>query len=253
MSKTVLVLAASIYQVPTIVAAKQMGYRVITTDNNPSNPGHALADASFLVDTTDLDGVLELAISERVSGVIAPSTDVAVDGCVVAEHLQLPGPMPATARILTQKQSFREFLTKEGFACPRAFAVVGNAPLAVGLFDGRRWVVKPNLSSGSKGIFIVRSEAEFMSRVVESRAFSMDGTAILEEFIQGTQHTCEGILTDGKVTIALVTDRDTAEPPYTTTVGHRVPSCLLGTVQSRLNSGIDRDPEQEGPALRRTG
>ena len=78
MSKTLLVLAASTYQVPAIETAKRLGYRVITTDNIPSNPGHSIADASFGEDTTNLDGILALAKSENISGVIAPGTDVAV-------------------------------------------------------------------------------------------------------------------------------------------------------------------------------
>ena len=53
MPKTILVLAASRYQLPTITSAKRLGYRVITTDNLPENPGHALADVNYLVDTLD--------------------------------------------------------------------------------------------------------------------------------------------------------------------------------------------------------
>jgi len=240
MSKALLVLGASTYQVPAIETAKRLGYRVITTDNNPSNPGHVLADASFRVDTTDLDGVLALAVRENISGVIAPCTDIAVTTAAhVAEQLHLPGPVPAAAHILTHKQYFREFLANVGFACPRAFPLANDALPAVGLFDGRKWLVKPNRSSGSKGIFIVLSEAEFLTRVVESRAFSVDGSAILEEFIEGTQHTCEGVLKEGKVALALLTDRDTAPPPYTATTGHRVPSRLPEAVQTRVLGTIE--------------
>lgn len=240
MSKTLLVLAASTYQIPVIESAKRLGYRVITTDNNPSNPGHVLADQSFRVNTTDLDGVLALAIRENIEGVISPCTDVAVaTAAYVAEQLHLPGPTPAATRILTHKQYFREFLAKAGFMCPLAFPLASNAPPEVCVFDGRKWLVKPSRSSGSKGIFIVRCKTEFLDCIAESLAFSIDHTAVLEEFIEGTQHTCEGVLKDGEVALALLTDRDTTSAPYTATSGHRVPSLLPKAVQTRALGVIE--------------
>ena len=240
MTKTLLVLAASMYQIPAIETAKRLGYRVITTDNVPDNPGHALADASFGVDTTDPDGVLALAVRENISGVIAPGTDVAVmTAAHLAERLGLAGPSPAVARVLTHKQLFREFLAGAALPCPRVFPLTDDKMSARGLFDKCSWLVKPNRSSGSKGIFIVRSEAELQSRLPESRVFSTDRTAMLEEFVHGTQHTCDGVLQDGKVALALLTDRDTALPPYTVTTGHRVPSRLPEPIQAKALSVIE--------------
>jgi len=232
LNKTLLVLAAAIYQIPAIETAKRLGYRVITTDNAPANPGHALAHASFRVDTTDVTGVLALAQRQHISGVIAPATDVAVTTAAhVAEQLHLPGPPPAAACVLTQKYQFREFLRQAGFGCPRALLVNDNQVPDGVRFDGRPWLVKPNRSSGSKGVFVVSTRDEFAAHVAESRAFSLDRTAVLEEFIDGTQHTCNGVLQSGRIALALLTDRDTAPKPYTTTTGHRVPTRLPEAAQ----------------------
>ncbi len=240
MTKTLLVLAASKYQVPAIETAKALGYRVITTDNVATNPGHALADASYQVDTTDFDGVLRLAVREKISGVIAPGTDVAViTAARIAEVLGLPGPSPEAAVLLTRKLAFRAFLQDAGLACPRVIRIADGLRLDGGLFGSAKWLLKPNCSSGSKGIFIVSDEAEYYSRVVDSRSFSLDGEAFLEEFLEGSQHTCEGVLEGGRVVLSLLTDRDTASPPYTATIGHRVPSRLPGHVQAEALSTIE--------------
>ena len=240
MTKTLLVLAASKYQVPAIETAKALGYRVITTDNVPTNPGHALADASYQVDTTDADGVLRLATKEKISGVIAPGTDVAVvTAARIAEVLGLPGPSPDAALLLTRKLAFRAFLQDAGLACPRVIRITDGLRLDGGLFGSAKWLLKPNCSSGSKGIFIVNDEAEYYSRVVDSRSFSLDGEAFLEEFLEGSQHTCEGVLEGGRVVLSLLTDRDTASPPYTATIGHRVPSRLPAHVQAKALSTIE--------------
>ncbi|MDR1530434.1 MAG: ATP-grasp domain-containing protein [Burkholderiales bacterium] len=233
MRKSLLVLAASTYQVPVIETAKALGYRVITTDNVPSNPGHVLADVHYAVDTTDYAEVLALARKENISGIISPGTDVAVfTAAYVAGKCGLPGPSPESARTMTNKLHFREFMAAKGFAVPEFFAVVDNElPMEKTRFDGCEWIIKPSCSSGSKGIFIVCSPEDFSSCVAQSRNFSVDGTAILEAFIKGTQHTLEGILQDGKIGVSLLTDRDTVAAPYTTTTGHRFPSRLPESVQ----------------------
>jgi biotin carboxylase len=240
MTKTLLVLAASKYQVPAIETAKALGYRVITTDNVATNPGHALADASYQVDTTDFDGVLRLAVREKISGVIAPGTDVAViTAARIAEVLGLPGPSPEAAVLLTRKLAFRALLQDAGLACPRVIRIADGLRLDGGLFGSAKWLLKPNCSSGSKGIFIVNDEAEYYSRVVDSRSFSLDGEAFLEEFLEGSQHTCEGVLEGGRVVLSLLTDRDTASAPYTATIGHGVPSRLPAHVQAEALSTIE--------------
>lgn len=240
MGKTLLVLAASTYQVPAIEAAKRLGYRVITTDNCPSNPGHLLADACFAVDTTDRNGVLALARAASIAGVIAPGTDVAVmTAAHLSEHLKIPGPPAEAAQILTSKFFFREFLIQSGLPSPKAFLLEAGQKAAEGLFNGSKWLVKPNRSSGSKGVCIVKSGEELTSAIGESRSFSMDGTVVLEQFIEGTQHTCEGVLAQGKLRLNLLTDRDTASEPHTATTGHRVPSRLPQDMQTKALAMIE--------------
>ena len=42
--KKLLMLNASMYEIPLIYAAKELGFYVITTGNNSSAPGHKAAD-----------------------------------------------------------------------------------------------------------------------------------------------------------------------------------------------------------------
>ncbi len=235
MNKTLLVLAASRYQVPVITTARRLGYRVVTTDNVPTNPGHRLADASYGIDTTDRQGVLEIARRERITGIIAACTDVAVPtAAYVAEQLGLPGvPLPS-AEILCDKIAFREFLTTHGLPTPVAYPFASGYEPAPDLFDQGTWISKPDRSSGSKGVFIIRSPAEFRQRQPETLSFSPTGRGILEKFIVGAQGTCEGVLQQGELALAFVLDRQTVAPPYTATCGHYVPTNLPRHSQMRL-------------------
>src|SRR5262245_43793251 len=126
--KTLLVLAASTYQLDAIHAAKRAGYRVLTTDNLPTNPGHTIADRSYAADTTDREAVLAIAWAEHIDGIIAPATDVAVPtAAYVADQLGLPGPPLPAAETLTEKLRFRAFLQESGLPCPATFTVTKGA------------------------------------------------------------------------------------------------------------------------------
>jgi len=241
MSKRLLVLAAGRYQLDTIRCAKRLGHTVITLDNCPGNPGHKEADKSYNVDTTDAKAVLEVARRERIDGVIAACTDVAVPtAAFVAEELHLAGPPLEGARIACNKFPFREFLARHEFPSPEGFHIDSRFEPGAGMFDGGPWIMKPNDSSGSKGIYIVRSQAEFIQHLPETLSFSPSGTGILERYIDGLQGTCEGILRRGEIALSLVTDRLTARPPFVATRGHVVPTSLPAPEQGTLLSTLSR-------------
>lgn len=224
---TLLVLAASAYQLRTIKTAKRLGYRVITTDNAPENPGHKFADCAYGLDTTDLEGVLAIARKERIDGVIAPCTDVAVPtAAFVAEELKLRGSPYKSSLIVCNKSRFRQWLTHNGFPAPETHDISDCVRPPPQCFERSTWVMKPDRSSGAKGVFIVGSSAEFEQHIDETLSCSPSRQGVLERFIEGFQGTCEGILQGGRITHAFFLDRQTVSPPYAATCGHHVPSLL---------------------------
>ena len=240
MPKTILVLAASRYQLPTITSAKRLGYRVITTDNLPENPGHALADVNYLVDTLDKQAILELAGRERIDGIISPCTDVSVPtAAFVAEKLGLLGIPYSSASIICDKIAFSEFLELHNFPHPLAFQIHSEYRPSAAVFH-QPWLIKPDRSSGSKGIFAVRTENEFYERLPECMNFSPARRGILQQFILGSQGTCEGVLVSGELALTFVLDRQTVDLPYVVTSGHHLPTCLAPKLQARLFDHLRR-------------
>jgi biotin carboxylase len=240
MSKTLLILAASTYQMDAIRTAKRLGYRVVTTDNRPDNPGHSLADRAYGADTTDIDAVIKIGRYEKVSGVISPCTDVAVTtAALVARELGLVGVPPNAAGILTDKTAFRRFLHEQGIPAPEFHVVSSDAKQMPKVsWQKSSWIIKPDFSSGSKGIFVVGNDMELAERLPQSREFSPTGTVLLERFIEGHQATCEGVLVGGRVRLSIILDRQTAAAPYVVTTGHHIPSKLgaeaLALLKERL-------------------
>ena len=239
--KKLLVLGAGPYQVPVIKRARDMGFYVITTDNVPRNPGHSLADKAFFVDTKDEQGVLQIARTEGIHGIIAPATDVAVPTASwVSEILGLVGVPYESARILCDKARFRHFLRSQGFPCPEFMAVpledaVSFDPARVG---APPWVLKPDCSSGSKGVFIVRDSQEYQLFVKETLDFAQRHV-VVERYVRGQQGTAEGVIRDRLVRVCFYTDRQTVSAPYVATCGHRLPAKLSEVAQARLCQQIE--------------
>lgn len=232
---TLLVLAASPYQIPFIAAGKRLGCRVLTADNKPENPGHALADESFICDTTDIDGLVALARRQKVDGVVAAATDIALDAAAaIASDLGLPGPSVECAQVLTRKLTFRQLQSQLGLP----------HPLWSGTLDGHHvappWIVKPNRASGSKGVAIVNDISKLDEAWQAAGRESADKCAIIESCLPGLQGTIEGVMHDGRIAASLVTDRLTVALPAAATRGHRTPGSLAPSSHADLHQQVER-------------
>ncbi len=251
MTRSLLVLGAATYQLDAIRLARTIGLRVLTADNVPTNPGHREADAAFDVSTVDVDGILELARREHVSGIIAPATDVAVPTVAsVCRQLALPGPPVDVVQCICSKIAFRGWQRDLHFPHPRWQVCqadrIEDVARAWGLEGSLPAVLKPNCSSGSKGVFKVSRSEEIQERHQESAAYSLDRQVLLEQFLPGHQGTAEGWLTDGRLALCVLTDRLIALPQSLGTIGHRVPTSLSGSEQTTVLTELKRLFERLG-------
>ena len=201
--KKILMLGGSMQQIPAIKKAREMGCYVITCDYSPDNPGHKFADEYHIVSTTDLDGVLRLAERLRIDGIVAYASDPAAPtAAYVAEKLGLPGNPYKSVHLLTQKDLFRDFLTKHGFNTPAAcgYTCYEEAIADIGRFRFPV-MVKPVDSSGSKGVVKVLNPGDIEAAVKESLIYSRSSRFIIEEFIEkkGYQVSGDGFSVDGKL------------------------------------------------------
>ena len=137
--RTILLLGGSRQQVVAIEKAKALGYRTVLCDYLPDNPGQYVADAFYLVSTTDREAVLDVAKHEQVEGVLAYASDPAAPtAAFVAEALGLPTNPLRSVEILSQKHLFRKHLREAGLPCPNSasFTVASSAEQVVNLSTG---------------------------------------------------------------------------------------------------------------------
>ncbi len=76
--KRILILGAGAAQLSLIQKAAEMGLYVIVSSSPGSYPGFRYANKYYTVDTTDLGGILHIAETEQIDGIVTTGTDVAV-------------------------------------------------------------------------------------------------------------------------------------------------------------------------------
>lgn len=196
-------LGGSMQQIPAIVAAKNMGLYTITCDFLPENPGHKYSDEYHNVSTTDKEAVLDLARTLNIDGIVAYASDPAAPtAAYVSEKMGLPGNPFDSVEILTQKDKFRDFLSKNGFNTPQAggynsyeeaFADIDRFQFPI--------MVKPVDSSGSKGVVKIFKKEELLGAIDEAMSYSRSKRIVIEEFIKkkGYQISGDGFSVAGKL------------------------------------------------------
>ncbi|OBH58703.1 hypothetical protein A5686_23665 [Mycobacterium sp. E2479] len=239
--QTLLVLGASTYQCHLIHRARQRGIRVVVVDAYADNPGHEIADESHVVSTTELNDVLRIAKDSEIDGIISPATDVAVTTqAIVADELGLFGPRPSAARILTSKSAFFDYSRELGFAVPQFDCLTSYAPSEVYLPPSPVCVVKPDDSSGSKGVTLVSDPARLTSAIELALHHSSSGRALVQHYEAGFQGTVEGCLLNGEIAFSFVTARHIPAPPVLATAGHTIPSGLSPDQTERVLDDVQK-------------
>lgn len=256
--KKVLFLGAAAFQIPPIRYALERGYYVITCDNVPENPGHALAHYSYNISTVDMDAILAVARREGIDGILAYGSDVsAPTAAYVSQELGLPGNPLETIRLLTNKSKFRAFLNATGIQ-PQEYASFTRAEEKQAKdYIGRvslPLVIKPVDSAGSKGVSILRDRAHVDEQVRYAYENSMTGAIVVEAYVQkmGRQVCGDGFAMHGKLVFAefgdghFYDDGDYLAPFAETFPGTHRPEHYQ-KVRARLEAIIRESGFQSGP------
>ena len=183
--RKLLLLGGSSQQVIAIERAKEQGYYTVLCDYLPDNPGQFVADKSYQISTTDKDAILEVAINEKIEGIVAYSSDPAAPTVAyVAERLGLPGIPYRIAECFCNKGQFRRFLEKNWFDVPPNIVVDAKEDDVDLRGLSFPIIVKPVDSSGSKGVSVVREKEEVGAAFKFAAEYSKSQKLVVEKFIE---------------------------------------------------------------------
>lgn len=229
MKKRIMILGASILQLPAIRKAKEMGLEVIAVDMNPDAIGFADADIKLVISTIDIPKVVQAAKEYRVDGVMTLASDMPMRTvAAVAEELGLVGIDTDTAVKATNKAEMRKALQEHGVPTPRFFKVADHEEyLRAAEQFTVPFIVKPADNSGSRGIYLVddpTDKKQIEAAYVHCKPHSRGGDVVVEEYMRGPEVSVETLTVDGVCHVIQITDKLTTGAPHFVEMGHSQPT-----------------------------
>jgi biotin carboxylase len=247
MTKKILILAGTYFQIPVIEYARKQGHYVITCDNRPYNPGHKISDEYVNLSTTDLKGVLNFAENRKIDGILAYASDPAAPtAAFVSETLGLPGNSYKSVLTLSDKGLFRKFLKENDFPVPafNVFSKYEDANVFYKSLKGNVFV-KPVDSSGSKGISKIKEGSDLKQPFKYALEFSRKKEIIIEEEIglKGPHIHGEAFVYNGKLAFCLLGDQYfslvTETAPLSTSIPSMFHSDIIPSIKNLLSKIIN--------------
>lgn len=234
--KKILIIGASILQLPAIRKAKELGYYVGVADYNPNAIGISYADEYFNVSTIDVDGVVEVAKKFQPDGVMTLATDMPMRAVAAACHaLGLPGITLDTALKATDKGEMIKAFKEHGVEHPWFFVVKNKIELKNILREVTYpCIMKPTDNAGSRGVVLCHSIDDITSEYEYSHYESRSGAVIIEEYLQGPEFSVEVMVVDGAPYILQITDKLTTGAPHFVEMGHSQPTQQPEMIQKQI-------------------
>ncbi len=207
---TALVLGGSVWQVEIIRRAAEVSLWTIVADISSEAPGRKWAHQFIQMDTNDKEGLLRIALENKVDIVIAEQTDRVVPvAAYINEKMGLNGIRPEIARRFTDKLIMRHSLANRDIPMPHyaEIATLGDAERIV-----KQWgfpvVLKPKNSQASLGVYKIDDAPSLRGHFDETMKHSRDGKVLIEEFIKGTEITVESFSLAGQCYVLAISEKE---------------------------------------------
>ena len=241
----VLILGAGLMQIPAILSAKELGYRVCLVDADDKAIAISKADEFRKIDLKDKEGILQYAKSlQNGSGlatVFTAGTDFSASVSYVCQKLNLPSHTFDAALNASIKTRMRKCFSDANVPSPKFYNLdkdnfTQDKLKEISSLIGFPLVVKPVDNMGARGCRMVRSLKEFEPAVKIAIEVSRSGNAIVEEYMDGPEYSIDALVYNGTFTVTGFALRHIKYPPYFIETGHTMPAELDKSVHNQLIS-----------------
>ena len=241
MSKKIMILGASILQLPAIKTAKEMGLDTVVVDMNPDAIGFKVEGINKeVISTIDVPAIVDAAKRHKINGIMTLATDMPMRSvAAVATEMNLVGIDEQIALKATNKVEMRKALQKNRVPIPKFYKVSNEEEYknAVKEFTVP-FIVKPADSSGSRGIFEVQDITD--TKLIDEayaycHPYSRSGDVVVEEFMSGQEVSVETLSVKGECHVIQITDKLTTGAPHYVEMGHSQPTMLSEEIAKQIS------------------
>lgn len=273
MSRAVLCIGAGRLQAPGLRWAREAGLIVVATDRDPGAPSRHLAERFEVVDATDEERLVALALELQArhgfAGAFASNDFACESVAAVGRRTGTPASRPEAVRLALDKDAATRLWRERGVATSRGRLVRNQTELDLALKAlGFPVVVKPVAASGSVGVRVARDRkeaAEAYGLALGATADPTGGGVLVEAQLRGRHLDVNAFFRDGSFRPAGILDRRFSPEPCCVPVWGAQPSTASREEEAAVYRlveegaralGLDQGPvkadvvlTEDGPAL----
>lgn len=201
--KRLMILGATAYITNVVKIAQSMGVYTIVVDPVKSSPAKQISDKSYDINTTDIEKLLEVAVDERVNGIMTAYSDVNLPICrILCDKLGLP--FYASNKNIEQtvdKIKFKQMCRKYNVPVVPEYTEDEIEQIDYPV------IVKPSDSYGSKGISVCRNINELLLGIKKAKEYSPTNQVIIEEYMVCDDVNLDYVMQNGEIIFTAMGDR----------------------------------------------
>ena len=237
--KKIAIIGATEFQLPLIRKAKELGYETFVYAWESGDVGEKEADHFVPISVIEKEKIYDHCVENGIDIAASIGSDITILTVnYLLRRFGRPCNSEKTDEVATNKYLSREKIHKAGLLCPR-FIKVDKVPEESSL-DGFNYplIIKPTDRSGSRGIYKVFDYEEIRKFVPLSIEQSFEKCAIIEEFIDGPEYSCECFSYKGEHRLLTFTKKYTTEAPNYIETGHDQPSDIPEEYHEKITKQI---------------
>lgn len=238
-TEKIVIIGASELQNPLILKAKEMGFETHVFAWKDGSIGERTADYFYPISIIEKDAILEKCKQIKPKAVVSIASDLAnITVNFLSRKLGLVTNSEKSIVFSTNKSEMRKAIAAAHIYTPK-FKKVGLC-FNVKDFAAMEFplIVKPTDRSGSRGITKVEKIEELPAAITAAIDYSFEKMAIVEEFIEGEEYSCECISYEGKHYYLAVTKKYTTGSPHFIEIGHIQPTDLDNTTINKVKEEV---------------
>ncbi|MDA3901184.1 MAG: ATP-grasp domain-containing protein [Spirochaetes bacterium] len=207
MDKRILVLGTNHGQADLIKYLKSDDWYVVAASDNSNQISAKLCDKHVMVDIKNVKALSQVVKDYNLSYVYSISSDMAIKSVVdVCEKMNLPTFYDKKfIQLLDDKCDLRSFLNDNNLSTVSYIRVQHESELHE--WNTYPCIVKPVDSQGQRGVAKVTDSESLKSAVNAAINISPSGKAIVEEFLDGVEISCNVMVYQSKIVIAALSER----------------------------------------------
>ena len=231
-------LGAGINQIPLIKEAKRCGFQVIAIDINSAAPGFSYCDLKIQESIEDYESIFitlsEMLVDGKIYAIMTKSFGPAIaTTAFLCEKFGLPFFPFAESIKFQDKKSIKKIFLKSDIAVPAAVNITSKANIS-GLKESLFPFIAKHVHGHAKaGISLINNQAEFKKFLSAHDAEQY----IFEQFINGDEIICAGLVHEKKYYHILMSDKKTTPAPHFCDILHTTPSRYQHLVNKTIEVG----------------